>query len=100
MNICRNEEQTLLLNSLSYFKNNFLHRSFSRISESINKVFPYTNITINTAIPSSEDVVNIVNIISNELESSRTSSDDLTVAVAKGVAKALKLFAAKCENLV
>eukprot|EP01114_Cavostelium_apophysatum_P021150 TRINITY_DN7293_c0_g1_i1.p1 TRINITY_DN7293_c0_g1~~TRINITY_DN7293_c0_g1_i1.p1 ORF type:complete len:805 (-),score=214.23 TRINITY_DN7293_c0_g1_i1:12-2381(-) len=101
------DDQIMLLDSISRFKNSYLNRSISRLLEAINKMFQSQS-----AVPLSEDIVNLGSLISGELEVSRTapagagapgnagSFDDLTLAVARGIGKSLKLFAAKSENMI
>lgn len=88
------EDQTLLINSVSLFRNAYLQRSFSRMFDSINKSFNMNS------TPSSEEIINLVSIIANELETAHSSSDELTIAVAKNVSKAVKFFVTKVESSI
>jgi len=89
------EEKSLFLNSVAHFRNSYLHRSFVRLSEAINKAFP------SNSVPSSEDTASIVALVISELDQSKSSaSEDFTLAVARGIAKALKYFASKADSLI
>lgn len=82
------------MNILSQFKNVYLQKSFSRLYETVNRLF------LGNSIPSSEEIQNIISIVTGELELSKLSSDEFALDVAKTMTRGIKLFAAKSETMV
>ncbi|XP_033647188.1 conserved oligomeric Golgi complex subunit 5-like [Asterias rubens] len=84
-----------LKESLSTFENAYLTRSLSRLFDPINLVFPSGA----SSPPSDDEVESIVKSISSELNVASVDVG-LSLLVARNVAKTVKLYSAKCEQLL
>ncbi|KAH9496319.1 Conserved oligomeric Golgi complex subunit [Bulinus truncatus] len=89
------DSEKVLRETLTAFENAYLTRSLSRLFDSINLVF--TSSSSNP--PTSEEVDNIVKTITSELNVS-SGDNKLNITVAKNVAKTVKLFCVKSEQLL
>ncbi|XP_023932212.1 conserved oligomeric Golgi complex subunit 5 [Lingula anatina] len=84
-----------LRESLSTFETAYISRSLSRLFDPINLVFSGSTFYP----PTAEEVDSIVKTISSELNVASVDNG-LSVTIARNVAKTVKLFAVKCEQLV
>ncbi|KAH3880912.1 hypothetical protein DPMN_004834, partial [Dreissena polymorpha] len=91
----QNSAERSLRDSLSDFETAYISRSLSRLFDPINLAFS----TASFSPPSSEEVDNIVKTISSELNVASVDSK-LCVTVAKNVAKTVKMFCVKSEQLL
>ncbi|KAK6993674.1 conserved oligomeric Golgi complex subunit 5 [Biomphalaria glabrata] len=89
------DSEKVLRETLATFENAYLRMSLSRLFDSINLVF--TSSSSNPPTP--EEVDNIVKTIASELNVS-SGDTKLSVTVAKNVAKTVKLFCVKSEQLL
>eukprot|EP01136_Pigoraptor_vietnamica_P036041 Opistho-1_new@9359 len=88
-------EHSSLRRALRPFENGYLARSLSRLFDPVNLVFPAGARTP----PSVDEVANIVRAMSSEMQAA--AFDPLLMhAVARNVAKAVKLYTVKCENML
>ncbi|XP_041349093.1 conserved oligomeric Golgi complex subunit 5-like [Gigantopelta aegis] len=91
----RYDSEAALRETLCSFENAYLSRSLSRLFDPINLVFASGS----SNPPTSEEVENIVKTISSELNVANVDSK-LSITVAKNVAKTIKLFCVKSEQLL
>ncbi|KAI6652752.1 Conserved oligomeric Golgi complex subunit 5 [Oopsacas minuta] len=79
--------------ALASFETSFLSRSFSRVSEPVNLSVSSRN------APSSTDITTIVKTFRNELQ---IVSQDMKLlrVIAQNICKGLKLFSARCEQIL
>eukprot|EP01104_Vermistella_antarctica_P000795 TRINITY_DN10905_c0_g1_i1.p1 TRINITY_DN10905_c0_g1~~TRINITY_DN10905_c0_g1_i1.p1 ORF type:complete len:881 (+),score=171.55 TRINITY_DN10905_c0_g1_i1:217-2859(+) len=92
-----NTESTavMLLRCIKPFETAFLGRSLSRLFAPVEQMFP-SGIA---RAPSSDEVQSLLKLIGGEIEGSM-NDNQLCTLVARGVAKALQLFAVRCEGQV
>ncbi|GFR70305.1 conserved oligomeric Golgi complex subunit 5 [Elysia marginata] len=89
------DSEKALRETLATFERAYLSRSLSRLFDPINLVF----ISSASSAPTQEEVDNIVKTISSELNVSSVDAK-LSVTVARNVAKTVKLFCVKSEQLL
>ncbi|KAK3767574.1 hypothetical protein RRG08_003835 [Elysia crispata] len=89
------DSEKALRETLTTFERAYLSRSLSRLFDPINLVFTSSA----SAAPTQEEVDNIVKTISSELNVSSVDIK-LSVTVARNVAKTVKLFCVKSEQLL
>ncbi|CAF1015401.1 unnamed protein product [Adineta steineri] len=78
------------------FEQSYLSISLSRLSDPINLMFSSSTMKL---LPTQQELENLVKVIVNEL-SVTTVSEALVNKVARNIAKAIQLFAAKCEQSI
>jgi rRNA processing protein Gar1 len=78
------------------FEKSYLSISLSRLSDPINLMFSSNTTKL---LPSQQELENLIKVMINELSVS-TVSEFLVNKVARNIAKAIQLFAAKCEQSV
>ncbi|PIK54910.1 putative conserved oligomeric Golgi complex subunit 5 [Apostichopus japonicus] len=89
-----NPEQALK-ESLDLFEKAYLSRSLSRLFDPINLAFPGGS----SHPPSNDDIEGISKTVSSEL-SVASVDQNLSILIARNVAKTLKLYASKCEQML
>jgi hypothetical protein len=78
------------------FEKSYLSISLSRLSDPINLMFSSNTTKL---LPSQQEIENLIKVMINELSVS-TVSEFLVNKVARNIAKAIQLFAAKCEQSI
>ncbi|CAF3433686.1 unnamed protein product [Rotaria sp. Silwood1] len=78
------------------FEKSYLSISLSRLSDPINLMFSSSTTKL---LPTQQELENLIKVIINELSVS-TVSEVLVNKVARNIAKAIQLFAAKCEQSI
>ncbi|CAF1351030.1 unnamed protein product [Adineta steineri] len=78
------------------FEQSYLSISLSRLSDPINLMFSSSTMKL---LPTQQELENLIKVIVNEL-SVTTVSEALVNKVARNIAKAIQLFAAKCEQSI
>ncbi|KAI9099496.1 Golgi transport complex subunit 5-domain-containing protein [Phlyctochytrium arcticum] len=92
-------ESLWILRTLAPFETAYLSRSMSRLMELINAAFPDRPGPTQRPLPSRDDVDRIVRSLNSEMEIAKFDAH-LLKAVSKNGQKAIKMFSAKCEQLV
>ncbi|CAF0895279.1 unnamed protein product [Rotaria sordida] len=78
------------------FEKSYLSISLSRLSDPINLMFSSSTAKL---LPTQQELENLIKVMINELSVS-TVSEALVNKVARNIAKAIQLFAAKCEQSI